>query len=69
MYLIASTGYIISAFPEAQGFIDYEGFYSPSSCLHIAKLKRTTTKDDLKKFFLQYAHVKSIRIKEYHGEK
>lgn len=58
----------MNTFPETQGFIDYEGFCSPSSCLHIGKLKKNTTKGDLMSFFLQYAPVKSIRIKEYHGK-
>lgn len=59
----------MNVFPETQNYLDYDGFHVPSSCLHIGKLKKKTTKDDLRRFFLQYAPVKTIRIKEYNSEK
>lgn len=54
-------------FPETKNYLEYDGFYSRSSCLHVGNLKKGTTKKDLIEYFSVYAPVKYVRIKYYNS--
>ena len=55
-------------YPDTRFFLNCNGFTIHSTCcLHIGCLYRSTTKQQLRELFGQYALVRNIRIRNGHG--